>query len=205
MLTRQTHGLFTLTAPASDSIGYLAIGTGWSMRTADMLIAWPSGSGWLISVRRASGHATPTTLPASQQAAYTLLPQLSSASSVSFLRPLDLGSSARYTPLQRASGQLIVYAASGRRPSGSDVGASIEQHEDGSYGTSALDLSLAVTSSVPVSSPDAAIPTAAWTSYDTVVVIHAVLGSLAWLIFAPAAVLVGRLARRWHAWLTTVR
>ena len=162
LLKCQSHALVTLTAPSSQSIGYLSIGFGYSMRSADMIVAWPSGSSWTLSARQWSGHGAPQ-LVSSQQSAYTLLPQLSSSSSVTFVRPLNLGSGAKYSPLSRASGQQLIYAASSTRPS-SSVSASIDQHPGSEFGTSSLDLSVAVSSSVPVSSTGAPVPAAAWTS-----------------------------------------
>ena len=182
------------------------------MKSADMIITWPSAdySTWFVSARSASGHVAPTPYAATQQSAFTYLPQLSTNSSsskysqVSFIRPLALPSGFKSSSLARASGQSIIYAASSTKPSGSDASASIVQHGDNSYGVSSIDLSLAVAASSGgvVAQASAAGSTAGpWTTYDNIIVLHALCGSLAWAVVAPAAVLVGRLARSYSGWV----
>ena len=125
------------------------------MKSADMFVTWPSadGSSWFVSARQASGHVQPQPVSAAQQSAITFLPQLSTNSlsstnsQVTFLRPLTLPAGYKSSPLARAAGQSIVYAASTTKPSGSDASATIVQHDDATFGVSSIDLSTAVASS----------------------------------------------------------
>lgn len=203
----------TLNASIPPSqVGYMAVGFGTAMKSADMVIAWPSAdfSTWFVSARQAGGHVAPQPYAAAQQSAFTYLPQLSTNSSsskysqVSFIRALTLPAGFKSSALARASGQSIIYAASSSKPTGSDASATIAQHDDGSYGVSSLDLSTAIASAgstatvVQASGGGSAGP---WTTYDNIIVLHALCGSLAWAVIAPAAVLVGRLARSYSGWV----
>lgn len=216
VLTNETHAVIALnmTETSMSRAGWIAIGTGTSMANSDMIIAWPNNDGsWTLSQRSASGHSMPAAVsPQPAASDLTIIPALTTNSSsspfacVAFLRPLSVSSAYAAANgnanLQRASGQRFIYAASGRNPASNDQSSSIVQHDQDSFGNIRFDLTKVVAANAvaPAAAPAAADTSAPWTRRDSIIVLHALCGGLAWLIIAPAAVLLARIGRHFQGW-----
>lgn len=167
--------------------------------------------------------------PQPSSADLAIIPALTTNSSsspfacVAFLRPLSVSSvyaaGNGNANLQRASGQRFIYAASGRNPGSTDQSSSIVQHDQDSFGNIRFDLTKVVAANaVATPTPAAAADTSApWTRRDSIIVLQcvrclslyqvdahascsALCGGLAWLIIAPAAVLLARIGRHFQGW-----
>ena len=212
---------FTVKQSASK-IGWMAFGVGTTMANADMLVIWPSGSSWVASRRTAAGHSMPVDGGALSNSDITIRTDLStltgSTTVVSVLRKLKPS----YSTAASAGNELkvgttnnIVYAYSSSNPTGSAANSAIKVHDDGAFGKSSLDLSktiqFATTSSgsgTTTSGTAATIPkaAAASTAFDytdkrtLIMLAHAVVGSLAWMLISPAMVTLAALGRKMQTW-----
>ena len=183
------------------SLGWMAVGFGSGMSSAEMFVTWPNSDGsWSVSHRQASGHSQPQE-PSTPLAASDLqiISSLSSAASspssqITFLRPLTLSNAASKVPaLSRAAKQNFVYAYSSQNPGSKTSTASITQHDDNAFGVSTIDLSVAVAVSnsggnTAAGGGSVTVPTAAsnpqednvagpWTTYDSIIVLQLVTSS----------------------------
>ncbi|CAD6588635.1 MAG: hypothetical protein CYPHOPRED_004472, partial [Cyphobasidiales sp. Tagirdzhanova-0007] len=120
--------------------------------------------------------------------------------------------------LARSSAQPIVYAFSSVNPGSSASNAILQQHDANAYGPTTIDLSVII-SAPPASTASASgatstatatggIPTAVPAtvaspkmSYDTIILAHAIIGSIAWMIISPLAILVATYGRGWRHWV----
>ncbi|GAA5905993.1 hypothetical protein JCM8208_006310 [Rhodotorula glutinis] len=225
VVQNSTHSLFvvnaTSTAPAS--VGWLGTGMGSRMSNADYLIVWPTVSGssvsWTLSHRLPNGaHGTPklasTDASTSTTAFYTVVPELttSDASSpysvVAYVRQRDPGSSyptasgVTTAALQAASTEFI-YASSSRKPTSTAEDADLDEHNQ-PKGTTKLDLSqqFSVAAAAAETSGSSASEGGDETtsSQRRMYIAHATLGSLAFLVFTPLAILVARVGRDTYRW-----
>ncbi|KWU47434.1 hypothetical protein RHOSPDRAFT_30859 [Rhodotorula sp. JG-1b] len=224
IVTNSSHALFVLNSSTPvASIGWLGTGTGGSMGDADYIIAWPDVSGssanWTLS-HRVPGHSSHDMPQLASSAAgtdtqsyYQLVPSLSTmdASSpygaVAFLRVLDLASgdpskSGVQTSLASDQTQMI-YASGSKNPGSSSEGASFAQH-DQPKGSISLNLTMPVVLSALVAGAagpnDSDAGSSGGGSNRNILIAHAVLGSLAFLILTPAAVLIARFGRDRISW-----
>ena len=176
-LTNSSHSLISLNlSKAVHDVGWVAVGFGSSMQDSAMVMLWPSGSGsnWTISHRSAGGHSAPTvSMSIGSTPPFVVIPELSiltsTSTSVSFLRPLSLPSdqklfsSSKYLNISRTErSQRLIYAFSKDRPATMSTDSGISQHDSGSFGSTAVDLTKAFVGS----------EVGSWTRYDTVVMIH---------------------------------
>lgn len=210
-------------------IGWMAFGIGSSMVTADMLIVWPQSSGntWTKSVRSATSHVMPTLQP-SQPTPEDLafLPAFgssnASSTTVSLLRVLSpsyASSASGGNKLVPGRLNQLVYAYSGTRPSSDSEDAALVQHSD--FGTTSLDLSKVIT--VPSSNSGSSgngdssgqqeggqaggeVSSVTDSNNDAVkrrriIIAHAAIGSVTWMLVSPLAVLLAAWGRRYRHWV----
>ncbi|GAA5899711.1 hypothetical protein JCM6882_005419 [Rhodosporidiobolus microsporus] len=128
----------------------------------------------------------------------------------------------------RSSTQKIVYAASETRPGMDTEGATLTMHTGKNFGATEVDLSErfikedasggagegegeeesavakevgSVTDGIEVNEADGGkLVESTYSQYDYLVIAHAIFGFLAWLVVAPAGVLLARLGRKWTSW-----
>ncbi|GAA5855551.1 hypothetical protein JCM9279_005117 [Rhodotorula babjevae] len=223
IVQNSTHALFVVnaTATAPSSVGWLATGQGSRMSNADYLIVWPTVSGssvsWTLSHRLPDGsHGTPqlasTDASTSTTAFYTIVPELttSDASSpysvVAYVRQRDPGSSyptasgVTAATLDAASTEFI-YASSSRKPSGTAEDADLAEHNQ-PKGTTKLDLSqqFSVAAAAETSGSASEGGDETTSSQRRMYIAHATLGSLAFLVFTPLAILIARVGRDTYKW-----
>ncbi|BGP39350.1 hypothetical protein JCM10449v2_003288 [Rhodotorula kratochvilovae] len=221
LVQNSTHALFVVnaTSTAPSDVGWLGTGRGTSMANADFLLAWPVVSGlsvaWTLSHRLPSGgHTMPQSTGAATNEFYTLVPELTTAdasspfSAVAFSRLRDPGASyptqSGVTPaaLEDASTSFI-YASSSSKPSGTVEGARISQHNQ-PMGTTSLDLSKAFVVGAASAGQDqtngAQRAGQGRSSKVKTLIAHATLGSLAFLVFMPLAILAARVGRDRFGW-----
>ncbi|BGP47450.1 hypothetical protein JCM10450v2_003302 [Rhodotorula kratochvilovae] len=220
LVQNSTHALFVVnaTSTAPSDVGWLGTGRGTSMNDADFLIAWPVVSGssvaWTLSHRLPSGGHTMPQSTGSTNDFYTLVPELTTGdasspfSAVAFSRLRDPGASyptqSGVTPaaLEDASTSFI-YASSSSKPSGTDEGARIGQHNQ-PMGTTSLGLSKAFIVGAASAGQDqtngAQRAGQGRSSKVKTFTAHATLGSLAFLVFMPLAILTARAGRDRFGW-----
>ncbi|GAA5925953.1 hypothetical protein JCM3775_005160 [Rhodotorula graminis] len=225
VVQNSTHSLFVVnaTSTAPSSVGWLATGLGSRMADADFLIVWPTVSGssvsWTLSHRLPDGsHGMPqlasTDAATATTAFYTVVPELTTSdasspySAVAYVRQRDPGSSyptasgATAAALGAASTEFI-YASSSRKPSTTAEDADLAEHNQ-AKGTTKLDLSQQF--SVAATAAEASGSSASEGGDETTAsqrrmyIAHATLGSLAFLVFTPLAILVARVGRDSFTW-----
>lgn len=140
-------------------------------------------------------------------------------SCVSFVRPLELSSST-YTSSSNVvsysrSSQPFIYAFSSDRPISTAFDAPLQRHDIGAHGSFEVDFgaSFEEEASTTGATGEAIVPvvqveegsSSTWTRYDRLVVAHAAIGSIAWLLLAPAVILFTRLGRHLASWLAVHR
>ncbi|GAA6038451.1 hypothetical protein JCM8097_007657 [Rhodosporidiobolus ruineniae] len=131
-----------------------------------------------------------------------------------------------YASLKRRKAQKLIYAASDTRPSSDKEGAQLTMHTGRNFGATTVDLSqsyikpvvkTATTSSdgaeeskggatvaeegeVNEANDGKTVSTSGYSQYDYLILAHIVFAFLAWILLAPAAVLLARLGRKWKGW-----
>ncbi|KAL8276585.1 hypothetical protein RQP46_011008 [Phenoliferia psychrophenolica] len=221
LLTNTTHALVTFNVSrAIGAIGWLSVGFGTRMHDSAIVVLWPpedlSKYNWTISHRSTGGYSEPAqtrSLDTSTGTPFTLVPELISTvtiseprqrtkhyTTVSFIRELELPAdqtlfkSAAYLNVSRtATDQKVIWAFSRTRPNGADEAATMEMHDPGQFGWEEMDMTTVV-SGVKLEEVEGE---QGWTKYDLVVLAHAGIGMILYLLVAPAAILVKRLG---HAW-----
>ncbi|GAA5986814.1 hypothetical protein JCM10908_000908 [Rhodotorula pacifica] len=228
IVSNSSHALYVLNSSTPvSSIGWLGTGTGSSMGNADYIIAWPDVSGssanWTLS-HRVPGHSShdmpmlaSSSAGTDTQSYYQLVPELSTSDpssrygAVAFLRVLKPGSSypsksGVQTSLASADTQFI-YASGSKNPGSSSDGASFAQH-DQPKGSTSFNLTMPVVLSALAAS--SAGPNdmdggssgggGSGGSNRNILIAHAVLGSVAFMILSPAAILIARFGRDRMSW-----
>ncbi|CAD6587866.1 MAG: hypothetical protein CYPHOPRED_004159 [Cyphobasidiales sp. Tagirdzhanova-0007] len=210
MVTNATYAVITFTVPKPiSSVGWMAFGVGHAMKGADMNIVWPNSDGsWTVSHRTSSGHVMPTEVPGSLPSDVQVLTALSTSSgnatTVSLLRALAPSYSTTASAgdtLARSSAQPIIYAFSSANPGSSASNAILKQHNSHAYGATTIDLSANNTATasggIPIAGPATSM------SHDTIILAHAIIGSIAWMIISPLAILIATYGRGWRHWFRT--
>ncbi|GAA5938290.1 cytochrome and DOMON domain-containing protein [Sporobolomyces koalae] len=220
VVTNSTHALFHLnsTTYAVEETGWMALGLGSKMANADFLMAWPMLSGtavtWVLSHRLPSGsHGTPqlasTNSATDTEAFYTFLPELSTATTgsqfttVAWLRALEppsdypTSSAVASTNIDRATSKLnLIYASASKDPASTDQNANVEQHNR-PYGSLNMDIARGVNLDVaaPFAEEQQTNTSGGWSKRDKILIAHAVIGSVAAVLFVPAGILLARFGR----------
>lgn len=231
VVTNQTHALVSLnqtTNPVSQ-VGWMASAVGTAMANADFLVTWPATTGtaveWTLSHRTSTGEFQPvlasTVAATSTNVFYTLVPSLSTNSTnspftvVSYLRhlaaPANYVTTSAFGSISRAPTGFI-YASSTIKPNDPAVGASLTQHNQ-AHTTTSLDLSTALsiapagTNSTSPSGVGISTTTQTGrTRRDMLLVAHASIVSLAFLVVIPSAILIARFFRhsKWFVWHASI-
>jgi len=175
---------YTLQSSTTQPVGWMAMGFGTAMANAAMVIMWPNPDGFItISQRTAGGEIMPTVD--------------NNPPRVATLSPLSTVSSAAtslvYTvPVNSDTQQDIVWAFATSAPGSDDASAPIMQH----IGSGQLTLDL----TKPLSTQSSAPPVPSHHGfqlayYEKLIIGHAILCSLGFLLFLPAGALLARYAR----------
>ncbi|KNE58855.1 hypothetical protein AMAG_04393 [Allomyces macrogynus ATCC 38327] len=99
------------------SSGWIGIGIGSSMKSADVLMAWRENNQWVVSRRHSTGHDTPS--PATKQAIQVVA---STASTVTVRRPVTLTASSGDQSFTNSSQTFIWAVADGVAASTGNLG-----------------------------------------------------------------------------------
>lgn len=193
-----------------SEFGWMALGFGTTMSNADMVIMWPNRDGSVtLSQRAATGHTQPTVVQNPTRVATKYL-QLSSQNA-------DLTTLAFTVPPDTQTLQRLVWAVATIRPSSAAVDANLYQHV--ASGAISLDLSRTfsdntVGTAVPTGPPGSGsntylppFPTQSSGSgrpvfqlpallpYQQLLMAHAILSAVGFLIILPTGALLARWAR----------
>ncbi|KII84359.1 hypothetical protein PLICRDRAFT_46252 [Plicaturopsis crispa FD-325 SS-3] len=195
--TDNTTVQYVLQSTGKQSLGWMAIGFGKHMVNTPMVIMWPNADGNItLSQRTATFYSMPVVDSNPNQVA-TLSTSLSSAS----------GNQPKFVftvPATSQTSQDVIWAFGTDTPSSSAVDATFHQHKQS--GAFTLDLTKAVSSSATISAPSPASTGASapgksatddipYSSYQRLIIVHAVLSTLGFLVFLPAGVLLARYLR----------
>ncbi|KAI0779570.1 hypothetical protein C8Q74DRAFT_1198609 [Fomes fomentarius] len=157
-------------------------GFGAQMAGSPMVIMWPNSDGTItLSQRSASGEVMPTLVSnpprvAAVDAAASDL--TASQPTLSFTIPDDSSSTS----------QTLIWAFASSAPSSSSQSAPLQQHDD----SGAISLSF---SSDPNAVPSSSAPDTPLLPYQKMIVAHAILCTIGFLILLPAGALLARYAR----------
>ncbi|TNY20468.1 hypothetical protein DMC30DRAFT_439181 [Rhodotorula diobovata] len=225
VVQNSTHALFVVNATdtAPSSVGWLGTGQGTRMSNADYLLAWPTVSGssvsWTLSHRLPNGAHGQPQLASSDAATststfYTLVPELTTSdasspfSAVAYVRARDPGASyptasgVTSAAIQDAATS-IIYASSSRAPSGTGEDANLSEHNQARFPfLASLQFSVAAAADTEGagSATRGSDGDAVSSSERRMYIAHATLGSLAFLVAAPLAILVARVGRDSFRW-----
>ncbi|KAI0708955.1 hypothetical protein C8T65DRAFT_204648 [Cerioporus squamosus] len=184
---------YTMQSTGKADLGWMALGFGTQMANTPMVIMWPNSDGTLtISQRKAPGEVMPT-VDASP-------PRVASADAAAS----DLtGTQPKLTftiPSDGSTTANLIWAFGNTNPGSKSTDASLEQHLDSAATT--LDLSQPISSgngtSDPVSDPNASSGGSESTPllpFQKMIVAHALLCTIGFLILLPAGALLARYAR----------
>ncbi|KAF8899494.1 hypothetical protein CPB84DRAFT_1825362 [Gymnopilus junonius] len=182
----------------SSKVGWMAVGFGRAMGDSPMIIMWPNSDGTATITQRSShGHSTPTIessppFTAEMSQAYTITS--GSTPQLGFTIPSSSNDTKPF----------LIWAYSSTNPGSSSSDASINEHDD--KGEWQLDLTrpLNFTSS-PTNGTLPAFPNPPLYPYERLIVAHAILCILGFLLFLPAGALIARYLRvfnpiwfQWH-------
>ncbi|CAG8458617.1 2850_t:CDS:2 [Acaulospora morrowiae] len=174
----QQFAEFTLVAP--NNVGWLGVGVGDSMLTGYLIVAWPNPDGSVTLSQRNSlnGYHEPT---ASSNQQDLILDNATVSNSdgnleIHFRRLVSL--KANTIP---SKGKFL-WALGHHKVDGNNYDASISYH-DGGMGVVKMQLT----------SDDKS--TNYWTRYDKLIIAHATIMFIAWLVCVPAAIYIARFAR----------
>ncbi|KNE71662.1 hypothetical protein AMAG_16217 [Allomyces macrogynus ATCC 38327] len=157
------------------SSGWIGIGIGSSMRSADILMAWRENNQWVVSRRHSTGHETPA--PATTQAIQIVA---STASTVTVRRPVTLTASSGDQSFTNSSQTFIWAVADGVSASAGNLGM---HRSEGTFTYNAY----------------SADGTAASTSQrSTMIAVHGILMAVAWSFLSFMGVFAARfLKNKW--------
>ncbi|KII92708.1 hypothetical protein PLICRDRAFT_481813 [Plicaturopsis crispa FD-325 SS-3] len=187
---------YVLQSTGSKTLGWIAMGFGTKMSNSKMVIMWPnSGSAITLSQRTATGHVMPV-VDANPPRVATLS---SASSNTSGTQPMF----AFTIPSNSDKSQNIIYAFGSDTPSSSAKNATFKEHIV--HGTYSLDLTGAITAeqaASPASNSNSSSPTASPSGsagpllrYQKLIIAHAILSVLGFLLFLPLGVLIARYVR----------
>jgi len=181
---------YTLQSTGSQSLGWMAMGFGDAMANAKMVIMWPNSDGSVtLSQRTASGEVMPTpdNNPPRVATLVTTTMNTASGSNPQLVYTVSANSDTQ---------QSVVWAFGTQNPGSTNPGATIQQHLDS--GTYVLDLTKPISSSSNSSLPAAAKGHHQGFQlqyYQKLVIGHAILCSLGFLLFLPIGALLARYFR----------
>jgi hypothetical protein len=197
-----TSTLYELSYTGSGNLGWMAIGFGRSMIQSPMVIAWPnSDNSVTISQRLASNYGMPSLISNPPRVATldaTNTNSLAAQPVIAFTIPTDPDTQTR---------QRLIWAVSTRNPGSSDPAATIAQHGMLTMGAFTLDVSTPVSSNSNSSSGDSTsggtahdLPTQstalpALTKAQKLIIAHAILFTIGFMLLLPAGALFARLLR----------
>ncbi|KDN46120.1 CBD9-like protein [Tilletiaria anomala UBC 951] len=201
----QTTHFTLLSSKVGTSLGWLAIGTGSTMAGSNMMIGWVNADNSVtMSQRTANRNSDPSTtigkLPAFQPDSAG---SKSETNGTAFVWKLPASPSSSGSSTGSMKTVSFIWATSPQGPSSNSATSTIRQHT--ASGTFILDLTKAYMPTDAGSNSAAgsgagglAAPPAAQgasSTRQTVIIIHLLCAILAWLLLAPAGVLIGRFGR----------
>ncbi|TDL21688.1 CBD9-like protein [Rickenella mellea] len=197
---------YVLQSTGSKTVGWMAIGFGQTMANSPMVIMWSNSDGSVtLSQRQASAEVMPTVVASPPRVA-TLSQSLTTAS----------GSQPKFGFTIASNGltkQNIIWAFGTTNPGSSAVNAPLTQHDPSGSGTLSLDLSKTTTttgSADPASASSSPTTTGSGSSsggtttgsnlstylpYQKLIIAHASVSSIAFLVFLPFGALLARYLR----------
>lgn len=183
--------LYSVTSTTSTTPGWVSLGFGQVMKDAPMVMLWKSSNGSIVlSQRTASGHVKPTPVaqpPRTAAIAAAESSPLASQPIFAFSIPTS----------GDASSQQLIWAASSTNP-GDSADADVAFHDLG-FGAISLDASAAVSSNgTPTASSSSSQPPL--NGWQKLIVVHAVLFVVGFLVLLPFGALVARLLRTSVPW-----
>ncbi|KAI1794222.1 CBD9-like protein [Ganoderma leucocontextum] len=190
---------YTMQSTGKADLGWMAMGFGQTMANSPMVIMWSNSDGNItLSQRQASSEVMPTVVSNPPRVA-----SLDTSGS-------DLtGSQPKFSFTIETSGgtsQSIIWAFGTTNPNDASVSATLLQHIDS--GPTTIDMSTAVSggdSSDPVSDPDASSGNTdtPLLQYQKMIVAHAALCTVGFLILLPGGALLARYTRTFtNAWFS---
>ncbi|EJD02578.1 CBD9-like protein [Fomitiporia mediterranea MF3/22] len=178
---------YVLQSTGSKSLGWMAMGFGSQMANSPMVIMWTNSDGSVtLSQRKATGEVEPSVDSAPPRTA-TWLSNLTSTS--------DSNPKFGYSiPANSDTKQSIIWAFSSTNPGDSSTSANLQIHD--SSGTLSLDLTKSLSSGSsttdPASGGSGSASSPPLLPFQKMVIAHAVLLGIAFLIFLPAGALLAR-------------
>ncbi|RPD59755.1 hypothetical protein L227DRAFT_575750 [Lentinus tigrinus ALCF2SS1-6] len=183
---------YTMQSNGKANLGWMALGFGTQMANTPMVIMWPNSDGKItLSQRKAPGEVMPTvdSSPARVASADAAASDLSGTQpKLTFTIPSDGTTKPK-----------LIWAFGTTNPNSNAVDASLEQHIESAATT--LDLSQPISSgnstADPVSDPNAAggSDSTPLLPFQKMIVAHALLCTIGFLILLPAGALLARYAR----------
>ncbi|TBU25164.1 CBD9-like protein [Dichomitus squalens] len=188
---------YVMQSTGKAKLGWMAVGFGQTMANTPMVIMWPNSDGSItVSQRQAPSEVMPTLVSNPPRVATAD----QSGSDLTGTQP----KLAFTIETSGGTSQPIIWAFSDTNPDSSAQDATIVQHLDS--GPTTLDMSTSVSSgntSDPVSDPNAKTGdnSTPMLQYQKMIVAHALLCTIGFLILLPAGALLARYTRTFHnAW-----
>ncbi|OCB92085.1 CBD9-like protein [Sanghuangporus baumii] len=179
---------YILQSTSSSTLGWMAMGFGSQMANSPMVIMWTNSDGSVtLSQRIASGHVEPS-VDSSPSRVATLLSNITSTSGAT-------PEFAYSVPANSDTTQSVIWAFSSTNPGDSSTSASLQEHD--SFGTFSLDLTKTLSSGSSSTDPasSSGSSTVPLLGFQKLVIAHAVLLGVAFLILLPAGALLARWLR----------
>ncbi|KAH8116614.1 CBD9-like protein [Phellopilus nigrolimitatus] len=183
---------YVLQSTGSQTLGWMAMGFGSQMANSPMVIMWSNSDGSVtLSQRSAPAEVMPTVVSSPPRVA-TSVPSLNSAT----------GSNPKFgysIPANSDTTQSIIWAFGTTNPGSSATDATLEQHSES--GTLSLDLTKALSSGSSATNPANSGSNSSGSSstpllpFQKLVIAHAVLLGIAFLILLPLGALLARWLR----------
>ncbi|KAK0213310.1 hypothetical protein DFS33DRAFT_1377795 [Desarmillaria ectypa] len=173
----ETTVQYALSSTGSQTVGWMGIGFGNRMDNTQMVIMWSNSDGTItLSQRRGNGHDTPRVdSKPDRVAALVEAASSTSTSNTTFTFTVDK---------TNATTQRIIFGFGSENPGSSSVDADLEEHIG--YGSFVLNLNGNITSG---HSSDPLQP------FERLLVVHAILCILGFLLFLPLGSLLARYVR----------
>jgi len=186
-ITRTAESLFTFELEAPDTIGWVAIGVGQSMIGSYIMMAWPSTNGSaIISQRVAERYRVPSVT--AQQSDLNLDVTESGTKDGKFFAKFTREASVEGSAIE-SSGQMFVWALhTDQRPTDDPSTPNIFIHN--AKGRYTLESSPIVTNG-----DTSNVETSGMSSFDKIIIAHAVVMFIVWGIAVPGAIFIARFAR----------
>ncbi|SCV71601.1 BQ2448_3189 [Microbotryum intermedium] len=222
LLTNSTHALFAITVPKGrDAIGWISVGFGTTMADSAMVVLWPNEAytAWQLSARSTTGHRMPIASTANWTDVYSQAKShdslaIRTSCTATFIRPLDFAADQAIYPAAQAthlslsrsnSQQPFIWAFSSDRPDSDDLSSQIDKHSMGMFGSFKLDMTKPIASLSSSSPPSGS---AGSDMKSKIIMAHAALGVVVWMLLAPMGILIGRYCRAnpsWYLWHSTIQ